>query len=459
MPAHVAPPDAPHPAPPGHRLNSWKEIAAHLGKSVRTVQRWEQALGLPVHRMGHEGGEIVWANVAELDAWIISQSSPAHTPGDPTPPAQAHAAPTVTTSGRRWVLTAVLGLSTIAAAAGFQAWRTSTQLDAVDWAVQGNSIVGLAGDGRTLWTYVFPEALDSSAFSKPLADRPGSKLMRYDIDGDGRLETLVAFGNRSRPLDSALHVLESDGTLRFPPVQHTGSVTFGSTSYHGPWNAQRLFVTTTGGGDIRIHISFIHLNEFPSVLLTLDRDGQVVSEYWSNGYIETVNSGMRDGKRIWLVGATHNDTKGASLAIFDAEPQGSAPARQDDYVCSDCPEGSPADFVVMPRLCMAPAWTVTGQATVTEAYTDESGLVFAHVREGPIDARGVPRSEVIYSFDPTLRQASAFVTTGLVITHRDMEKEGLLKHSWSPAEEATLFPALKWDGTRFIELPRGKVTY
>ena len=32
-------------------LQGWKEIATHLNKSVRAVQRWEQELGLPVHRL------------------------------------------------------------------------------------------------------------------------------------------------------------------------------------------------------------------------------------------------------------------------------------------------------------------------------------------------------------------------------------------------------------------------
>jgi hypothetical protein len=33
------------------RLNGWEEIAAHLGRTVRTVQRWERELGLPIHRL------------------------------------------------------------------------------------------------------------------------------------------------------------------------------------------------------------------------------------------------------------------------------------------------------------------------------------------------------------------------------------------------------------------------
>src|SRR5207249_9472999 len=37
----------------GSRLDSWKEIAAYLGRGITTVQRWEQKEGLPVHRLPH----------------------------------------------------------------------------------------------------------------------------------------------------------------------------------------------------------------------------------------------------------------------------------------------------------------------------------------------------------------------------------------------------------------------
>jgi excisionase family DNA binding protein len=50
-------------------LTSWKEIASYLGKGVRTVQRWEAELELPVHRPGNDR-HIVLAFPAELDAWV-----------------------------------------------------------------------------------------------------------------------------------------------------------------------------------------------------------------------------------------------------------------------------------------------------------------------------------------------------------------------------------------------------
>ena len=51
------------------RLDSWKEIAAYLGRGVRTVQRWEREEGLPVHRLAHAERGSVFADPTELTAW------------------------------------------------------------------------------------------------------------------------------------------------------------------------------------------------------------------------------------------------------------------------------------------------------------------------------------------------------------------------------------------------------
>lgn len=55
------------PSTEGH-LNSWKEIAAYLKCSERTVRRWEEE-GLPVHRHPHKKKAAIYAYKAEIDAW------------------------------------------------------------------------------------------------------------------------------------------------------------------------------------------------------------------------------------------------------------------------------------------------------------------------------------------------------------------------------------------------------
>jgi len=51
-------------------LNSWKEIAAYLNRGVRTVQRWEAELNLPVRRpYGRSRGTVI-AMRSDLDFWL-----------------------------------------------------------------------------------------------------------------------------------------------------------------------------------------------------------------------------------------------------------------------------------------------------------------------------------------------------------------------------------------------------
>jgi hypothetical protein len=60
--------------PLGRRLDSWKEIASYLNRSEKTVRRWEEKEGLPVHRLLHEQRGSVYAYDSQLDAWLESRS-------------------------------------------------------------------------------------------------------------------------------------------------------------------------------------------------------------------------------------------------------------------------------------------------------------------------------------------------------------------------------------------------
>jgi len=55
-----------------HIFSGWKDIAHYLGKGVRTVQRYERELALPVRRPGKKSRGSVVATRTELDAWIAA---------------------------------------------------------------------------------------------------------------------------------------------------------------------------------------------------------------------------------------------------------------------------------------------------------------------------------------------------------------------------------------------------
>jgi|GEM_PF-1059338 len=50
-------------------LESWKEISDYLQRSIKTCQRWEMELGLPIHRLDGTPSARVFAYPEELDIW------------------------------------------------------------------------------------------------------------------------------------------------------------------------------------------------------------------------------------------------------------------------------------------------------------------------------------------------------------------------------------------------------
>lgn len=91
------------PVAPSDAIDSWKEIAAYLNRDVRTVMRWEQSRGMPVHRYPGDSRSAVYALRSELDSWrrsggihlvasgLVASGQPAAatSPASPTTPSIA----------------------------------------------------------------------------------------------------------------------------------------------------------------------------------------------------------------------------------------------------------------------------------------------------------------------------------------------------------------------------------
>jgi TolB-like protein/Tfp pilus assembly protein PilF len=163
----------------GARLDSWKEIASHLGRDVRTVQRWEARDGLPVRRLQHSKSGSVFAYTAELDAWRDARDPRAEErrAGDTAATAStAETAGTVAIGWRRWAVAG--GLAAGAAVA-------------IAIALVGARTGGPAGAGKTL------PPLRSVAVL-PLADLSASGEPAYFADG--MTEALIAQLSTARDL-------------------------------------------------------------------------------------------------------------------------------------------------------------------------------------------------------------------------------------------------------------------
>jgi Tol biopolymer transport system component len=120
-------PDRPSAPVPRDRLDSWKEIAAYLNCSERTVRRWQEE-GLPVHRHVHKSKAGIYAYKAEIDAWWRNGHEQFKEMGEstdqPLTGALARQGPARSLAGWRLTGMAVTAMAVIAGAGLLASWTS-----------------------------------------------------------------------------------------------------------------------------------------------------------------------------------------------------------------------------------------------------------------------------------------------------------------------------------------------
>ncbi|MFI4975520.1 MAG: tetratricopeptide repeat protein [Caulobacterales bacterium] len=112
------------------RLETWKEIATFFRRDERTVKRWEVERGLPIHRLPGLSRSRIYAEVAELEAWLKGSEPKfgvALSPGAPAPGAAPMTEPgALQAAVSRRAPLAAAALTTVAALAGLARWVAPT---------------------------------------------------------------------------------------------------------------------------------------------------------------------------------------------------------------------------------------------------------------------------------------------------------------------------------------------
>ncbi|HLJ51432.1 MAG TPA: tetratricopeptide repeat protein [Bryobacteraceae bacterium] len=192
----VGPVAAPSNAPgKGGCLHSWKEIAGYLNHGVRTVQRWEETEGLPVHRHAHEKRDSVYAYPDELDGWWSQHqgSLQATKKLRVTPPPDSVASRSVRLP--KWAIAAATLLIFVLVAVGiWRSWaaRTLPVLPFVsrNWVLIAD-IENQTGDpvfDRSLLT-AFTASLEQSTYANVLPrSRINASLQRMGKRNDTRID-------------------------------------------------------------------------------------------------------------------------------------------------------------------------------------------------------------------------------------------------------------------------------
>jgi hypothetical protein len=373
--------NAPDP-PSARRLESWKEIAAYLGVSVRSAQLWEKERGLPVRRLPGGRRSRVHANAAELDAWL--DDSGEH-PAEPAAPGPASSAsPPARTPRPYWRL--ALAVFMLLLFLGSWTLVAERQLPPpARLTIHGELLQAFDAEGNLLWDRRFP-GLDPSGYPEgPL--EIGKALIR-DLDRDGTSEVLFeALPRHAMGETSTLHCLSADGETLW---QRRSGAGFESVELDvGPaFRLRKWELVHRDGGD-RLLCLAGHTPRYPMEVILLDAaTGEPVgTPYRHPGhfYRWLWLDLDGDGDEELILGGINNPGPGvghAGLAILDVpfEAGGAEPA---DHF--GAPGPLPLAYVLFPRMDLSERLQHRAQVNlITSVANGEAGEIRVVVSIGDI---------------------------------------------------------------------------
>jgi hypothetical protein len=397
-------------------LSSWKEVASHLGVSVRTAQLWERDKGLPVRRLPGEKGRI-WADSAELDRWRQD-----HLVGKP----RWWSSPRFL---RLWAATATGAL--LVAATLYLA--PTPNGPPADFHHAGKSLVVTDGQGRELWRKTFVETFHSEATPEKILEL--KRAWFGDLDGDGRVEFLYSFTPSTQEADGNILFCFSDSgreKWRFVPGR---AVSTRVAAFPKTYRVARLApFPPERDGTRRIAVSSQHRPRYMGQLAVLSHQGVVRGEYWHSGHLGPIELAdlNGDGSLEMLVGGISNGYGAATLVVLDPNNLGGASREEDlDYQLLGFGPGREKARLLFPRTCINRKFHRYGNPVFLGVQGDS---VRVQVHERAVG--GDPT--VHYVFDRRLELKQVVVSDGLKYLHRELEAAGQLDHPLTDKEVSEL---------------------
>jgi hypothetical protein len=426
------------------RLDSWKDIAAYLGRDVRTAIRWGKEKGLPVRRIPGGKRQAVFAYTAELDSWlrgdratelVVASQRPEDASGFDAAESVALQGSPVSASSRTarlkylYVIAAATAVVLLLSVLGLH-HRTVSARVPVRIGFTLNALQAFDDSNQLLWTYTFPGPLEPSALSerRPLSD------FSYigDFRGKGDREVLVSapvrsgLNTRNSPW-TEVDLFSSRGDLLWSYLPQRRFL-FGKHEIDGPWAGGALFVSGYAGKP-QIWAALSQAVWSNSFVVNLDPAiGKDTLRFVNTGTVRALNEITTSQGKFLLVAGFNNEADTGSLAIineakvFAASPQ----TEGTRHKCESCPAGDPDYYFEFPR------------SEINELeQAHEDSVVEVTVRDDQIqllkrELNSDSGQQAIYyllSADQGFRPVSVRFDSTYDMLHRKLEREGKLDHT------------------------------
>jgi hypothetical protein len=427
-------------------LTSWKEIAAYLGRDVRTCLRWEKKFGLPVHRLDPVSEKArVFAYRNELAAWLQqSKTSGAR-------PSALHGLPVLRFFFRGLFLGIV---GSVAVALFFLMQGEMAPKEPVDFKIKGSVLAILNESGKVLWHY--DTGLENLAreelyrrhfqFKRVEQKSPLPYLLIRDLDRDGRREVLFSLQTQDEAGEGKVLCFDSKGRLLW---QFAGGreMKFGENTFSGDFRTQGILAEELDeDGRLEVIVVSIHRPSWPCQFVLLDHQGHIRGEYWNAGYFGDLACAdlNHDGVKEIIAGGMNNEYGLGCLVVFDvASIKGGSPQESPEFRCPELEAGSELYYLLFPRT----------DVDLADGYPAEAIDNVEVLSNRTIQVQ-TSLSRLYFDLSLSLDSPEVIISHGFMQAHERAVLAGKVKSVLNSDYKRNLLKGIRyWDGSAWLPAP------
>jgi len=328
------------------RLSTWKEIAVYLDCDVRTCQRWERKLSLPVHRLDPDSYKTrVFAYKSELDEWLkkdlCTKSSRIN----------------IRIKKAKYIF--LLVPASLLFLLVFLNMNPGSSVP-FNFDIKDSRLLILNEKNSKLWSFdtglakLASEEHYREHFQEKIHDNIGAYRLPYllikDLDRDEKKEVLFTTQTRDELQEGLLICLDHKGKKLWE-FKAGKALKFGTVSYSADYRIRGIGVyDINGNGSMEIIVMSTNRYYFPSQLVILNSKGELLGEFWNSGYLmDYCFADLNRDKEVELIVAgMNNEYNTGCIMVFDTTDIWGASPQSGEYLCQELKPGSEKYYILIP---------------------------------------------------------------------------------------------------------------
>jgi len=398
-------------------LVSWKEISSFLEVDTKTAQRYEEKLGLPVHRRAGLLRSRVFAYTDELERWQNKKSNTG-----------TRRKTTYRRLQRRFFLLA-LGVAALASSLVLIYIFITLPSQPYDFNIDQSTLIILDKSGRELWTHdtglpnLWDEKLYREMFQRKKDVSDESRLLPVliikDIDGNRKCEVLFSAQTTDGLKGGILYYFDSHGT-RLWQFEAGREIQIGPNKFSKDFVIVAVDVIDLNNDrDMEIFIIAHAREQVATQVVALNVKGDTLGEYWNIGQFndyafEDVNG---DGKREMLLAGQNNAFDRPCLVILDIDSMSGFSPSKPSMECHDLGRGSEKYYLLFPL------------TELDKQFEPKTALCKIDILSNRRVQVRTTFSYVMYELNYLLKPASVTLSDTFIKRYQNGAREGKLKAS------------------------------